>query len=72
MPILSQDTYDAIKGNRLHIFTLGKILYCDVFGKEHWTKWCYRLTTGGGYATCETENDSDTNPEPPRCPLRPR
>jgi hypothetical protein len=50
IPLVQQADYDAIASNRLHIFVHGKLTYCDIFGKEHWTRFCYHVLSGGVYA----------------------
>jgi hypothetical protein len=67
IPMVQQADYDAIASDRLHVFIYGKLTYCDIFGKEHWTSFCYHLMSDGGYAICENNNDVDTSEKPPSC-----
>ena len=68
-PRLSQDFFDAIQADKLHFFVFGKLTYCDVFGFQHWTTFCYHQLSGGAYAICSKneDNDIDKDPNPPRC-----
>lgn len=66
---LQQGDYDAIKTNKLHVFTHGKITYCDIFGREHWATWCYHLLSGGAYAVCKNSNDIDREEDVTSCPV---
>jgi hypothetical protein len=66
---LLQSDYDAIRTDRLHIFIHGKMVYCDIFGREHWTTYCYHLLGGGAYEVCATDNEVDSENQPTKCPV---
>lgn len=63
-PHINKIQIESLKNNqRVH----GRVAYRDVFGVEHWTRFCSVLFSGGGWAICEHGNEADENPElPPR------
>jgi hypothetical protein len=68
---LLQQDFDDIKSDRLHVFAHGKLVYCDIFGREHWVTFCYHLLAGGAYEVCQQENDVDPENQVTSCPVRP-
>jgi len=57
---LPQDDFDAFESGTTKLFIHGRFSYEDVFGKPHWTEYCFvlqsSLTAFGG---CEVHNDAD-------------
>lgn len=45
---LSDAGFEDIKAGRTIVYDYGTIFYCDVFGREHWTKFCNRFLPGSG------------------------
>jgi len=61
---LVQADYDAIfVGKTKVIFTHGRVTYSDIFGREHWTDFCFRLdiTSAISWNACEEHNEIDKN-----------
>jgi hypothetical protein len=67
---LSKTDYDAIKLNKLHIFVVGKLTYCDVFNPEHWATFCDQLLAAGGWAICKNLNDIEPQDKETTCSLK--
>jgi hypothetical protein len=68
---ISQAQLTGIHENRAFIAIWGKIWYSDVFGIEHWTKFCdaqgFKLRPGNA-DKCANYNDTDRNYLPPPKP----
>lgn len=56
---LTQEEYNGIVSEKLYVFQQGKITYDDVFGRNHWVTYCYRLFSTGAFGYCDTGNDID-------------
>ncbi len=67
---LTQQVYDRIMDDGIQIFVYGKIRYCDIFGKRHWTTWCSHFVSGGQWAICKAGNDIDKQTEVEECPAK--
>jgi hypothetical protein len=68
-PFLLPSDYSAIMHDKQHTYVFGKMIYCDVFKREHWFTWCYHLLSGGGWAMCGNTNEIDNQDQPTKCPV---
>ena len=62
-PLLPSENKDAIEG-KSYIAIYGEARYQDVFGIDHWTRFCTWMYLGTGVYTsyeCVARNDVDTN-----------
>jgi hypothetical protein len=51
---LSDAGFEDIKAGRTIVYDYGIVSYCDVFGREHWTKFCNRfLPDSGEWELCD-------------------
>ena len=59
IPILAGDV-DMIKNNGLMLFVYGTIAYRDIFGKDHWTQFCfYPGPNLKSFGPCDKHNRTD-------------
>lgn len=66
-PRLTQADYDRLMSYKKTVFVFGKISYCDVSHRQHWTTYCFHLLAGGDYAACDNSNDMDEDEAPSAC-----
>jgi hypothetical protein len=62
---LSPENRSELLTGQMVVWVYGIIVYDDVFGRTHWTKFCNRLLaeglTAGEYAVCDEHNEMDKN-----------
>jgi hypothetical protein len=61
---LVESDYDAMFVLRTKVvYTHGLIKYSDIFGREHWTRFCFRLdiVPAISWNACEENNEMDNN-----------
>jgi hypothetical protein len=61
---IDKSQVEKLNADLIRIFVFGRITYVDVLGCEHWTTFCYKLSTIGDYNAYKTFNETDDN----RCP----
>lgn len=54
--------FRAITNGEIHIYVHGILTYDDVFGRHHWTTFCYYLRTDGiNYEAYKEHNENDND-----------
>jgi hypothetical protein len=50
---VTQHQASAIQNDTMRLYVYGWARYNDIFGREHWTKWCYEYSRGSRTASFE-------------------
>ena len=63
---VTKDQLKALQDNKAYIVAWGKVWYSDIFGIEHWTKFCVMRGSASSSDKCSDYNDTDRNYDPPK------
>lgn len=58
---IGDKSIDKTDWAKYDLFVHGTLIYWDVFGFQHWTKFCFRRSADGNFPSCETGNEIDYN-----------
>jgi hypothetical protein len=55
----SSEEKTEIANGKKWFYLHGQVNYDDIFGRPHWMRYCFFLTSGGAYGICQHHNDID-------------
>lgn len=56
---VSAETFEQVRDGVRTMYLHGRIEYQDIFGKPHWTNWCFRLVGRDLFVAHSEHNDTD-------------
>jgi len=59
--VVSDTFLDDLKNGAKVVWLHGRIMYEDIFGCPHWTKFCYKMDRAFGFGVCKEDNEDDDN-----------
>lgn len=58
---IGDQSIDKADWSKYDLFVHGRLDYTDVFGYQHWTKFCFKRDADGNFIPCESGNEMDRN-----------